>query len=422
MEFNDSLLFISEMNKKYLNKNTIILIDEYDAPITNAYSNYFYKEMTDFMRQLFSKALKGNMHLHKGFMTGVVRTARDGILSGLNNPAICTMLDKDFSDKFGFTQEEVEELLRQSDRLDRKEEVRSWYNGYVIGAEYLAAPKTAHFSASVYNPWSILNYLNGSIFPKTYWANTGNPELLERLIGESDETIKKDLELLLQGKPLQDKQINQDTILLDLDKKNQEPWSFLFFAGYLSAIKHHFLNNENYYILALPNEEMVRLYKKLVIGALSKSFSSDKLDLLLKALTVGDIEPVNKLLGEFVVGMCSCHDLPENDLERSYHLFVLGLLVSLSDRYVIKSNLESGYGRYDILMHPKNSRDFAVLLEFKKGKSSSGLNKLAEEAMKQMQEKKYISMLRDFGYEGKVFCYGVAVYKKELVAKMKVQC
>lgn len=287
VDFNESLLFIMEMNKRYLDKNTIILIDEYDSPITNAYLHKFYPEMVGFMRQLFSKALKGNTYLHKGFMTGVVRTAKDGILSGLNNPAICTMLDKDFSDKFGFTQNEVEELLEGAGRLDRKEEVRSWYNGYVIGAEYLADPKTAHLAASVYNPWSILNYLEGSIFPKTYWANTGSPELLERLIAESDEEIKKDLELLLQGKPLENKQINQDVILLDLDKKEQEPWSFLLFAGYLSAVRHHFLDNENYYTLALPNEEMVRLYKKLVLGALSSSISSDKLNLLLKALTTG---------------------------------------------------------------------------------------------------------------------------------------
>ncbi|MBS0627409.1 MAG: PD-(D/E)XK nuclease domain-containing protein, partial [Verrucomicrobia bacterium] len=272
----------------------------------------------------------------------------------------------------------------------------------------------------VYNPWSILNYLEGSTVPKTYWANTGSSELLERLIAEADEDVKKDLELLLQGESLQDKQINQDVILLDLDKKNMEPWSFLLFAGYLSAIKHHFQDNENYYTLALPNEEMVRLYKKLVLGALNKSISSDKLHLLLKALTTGDIEPVNRLLGEFVAGMCSSHDLPTKHLERSYHLFVLGLLASLSGRYVIKSNLESGYGRYDILMYPKNPSDFGVLLEFKRAEKISDLSSLAKEALTQIQDKKYISLLRDFGYTGKVFCYGVAVCKKDLVAKMEV--
>ena len=222
-KFEESLLFITEVFKESFGKNTIILIDEYDSPITHAYANKFYDEMVEFMRQLLSKALKGNPHLYKGFMTGVVRTAKDGILSGLNNLKICTMLDKNFSDKFGFTQEEIEKLLHMAGRLELKEEVRSWYNGYVIGAEYLHDPKTAHSSASIYNPWSILSYLEGSIYPKTYWANTGNPELLERLIAEADEETQKELQILLDGKPLQNKQINQDVILLDLDKKNQEP-------------------------------------------------------------------------------------------------------------------------------------------------------------------------------------------------------
>ena len=416
-KFEESLFFITEVFKECIGKNTIILIDEYDAPITYAYANKFYDEMIGFMRQLLSKALKGNPHLHKGFMTGVVRTAKDGILSGLNNPRICTMLDRDFSDKFGFVQSEVEGLLKIMGRLDQKEEVRSWYNGYVIGAEYLLDPMTVHLAASVYNPWSILSYLQGGITPKTYWVNTGSTELLERIVAEADETTQKELKALIEGKSLENKQINQDIVLLDLDRNRQEPWSFLFFAGYLTANNHIFQEDSHYYTLSVPNKEISQLYKKLIINAIGKNFSAELLKRLLDAFIIGDIAIVNKLLGDFINSLCSFHDLPQDDVERSLHMFVLGLLASLSERYVIKSNLESGSGRYDIAMYPKRNNDLAVVIEFKKGKDLK-LEKLADQALKQIKANKYESSLKDFGYSGKVLCYGIAIFKKHLVAKI----
>ncbi len=426
-EFKNSLDFITKViaevlktrgNKK---QNTIILIDEYDTPITRAYMQGYYKEMIDFMSSLLSKGLKGNPQLYKGFMTGVVRTAKDGILSGLNNPKICTMLDKNFADKFGFTQEEVDRLLQMQDRLDQRELVKSWYNGYICGVEYLNDPTTAHLGASVYNPWSILNYLEGSKSPQTYWANTGSVELLERLIAETSTTTQDELKTLLEGKSLERKMINQDVILLDLDHREVEPWSFLFFAGYITATGHVFTNNRNYYTLSLPNEEIKELYNKLVLGAISKRFSSLKLENLLKALISGEVVVVNNLLGEFVRSFCSSHDLQESDLERSLHLFVLGLLVSLSDRYIVTSNLESGYGRYDIMLCPRMpnpSNNLGVLLEIKKGKQEN-LEELAEEALSQIKAKEYPSQLRTLGYFGEVLFYGIGSYKKELLVKLE---
>ena len=352
-------------------------------------------------------------------MTGVVRTAKDGIMSGLNNPKICTMLDKNFSDKFGFTQNEVEKLLLQAGRLDQKEEVKAWYNGYVIGAEYLATPTTRHYAARVYNPWSIINYLEGAISPKPYWVNTGSTRILERLIEEASDETQKSLKILLEGKALENKQINQDVILLDLDKKYIEPWSFLFFAGYLTATKHTFQDNEHSYTLAVPNEEITKLYKELVTSVINKSFTSNRLKELLKALITGDIGTVNKLLEEFLNSLCSYHDLPHDDLERSLHLFVLGLLASLSEKYVIKSNLESGTGRADILMYPKHNCDLAVVLELKKGTKAEELDSLSSQALEQIKEKKYCALVKEFGYQGKILCYGIAVFKKKLLAKLE---
>ena len=419
-EWSGCLKSATKILEQHYQKKTIILIDEYDSPITNAYLYHFYEEMTDFMRQLLSKALKGNVHLCRGFMTGVVRTAKDGILSGLNNPKICTMLDKNFSDKFGFTQSEVEILLFKAGRLTQKEEVKNWYNGYVIGAEYLQDPTTAHLSASVYNPWSILSYLEGSVVPKTYWANTGTTKLLENLIAEAKTETQEELLLLLEKKHLKGKQINQDVILLDLDKKHPDPWSFLFFAGYLTTTEHSFQNDRQYYTLAIPNKEIMLLYQDLVLHAIEKTFTSKKLKSLLQALTAGDVFLFSSFLEEFICSMCSAHDLPHNDLERSLHMFILGLLASLSERFTIKSNLESGHGRYDILLHPKNTIDLAIAIELKKGQSSSELELLSSQALEQIKEKKYTSLTKDFGYTGKVLCYGIAAFKKHVAVKAEV--
>ncbi len=419
-EFTESLLFITEAIKECLGKSTIILIDEYDSPITYAYTHKFYKSMVDFMCNLLSKALKGNPQLHKGFMTGVVRTAKDGILSGLNNLNICTMLDKNFADKFGFMEEEVSRLLNLVNRPDKNQEVKSWYNGYKIAAKYASDPSLAHFSCQIYNPWSLLKYIESSCMPETYWANTGSTELLERLISETSTVIQNELKILLEGKALEKKTINQDVILLDLDHREVEPWSFLFFAGYITAVEHLFTNNKNYYTLAIPNEEIKELYKKLVLGAISKNFSSIKLETLLEALVEGEIALVNNLLGDFIKSFCSYHDLYEKDLESSLHLFVLGLLASLADTYIVSSNLESGYGRYDIMLCPKtpNANLPGVLLEFKKGKKKD-LKILAEEALEQIKTKDYKSQLKNLGHSGKILCYGIASYKKEILVKIE---
>ena len=413
VDLNESLAFITKVFNEHLGLKTIILIDEYDTPITNAYLHNYYEEMTDFMCQLLSKALKGNDYLEKALMTGVVRTAKDGILSGLNNPDIHTMLEGQFSDKFGFTEEETDQLLMTVGHLDKKEELKSWYNGYVVGLENPCPSK-------IYNPWSVLKYVKHSYSPKTYWANTGSSELLERLIAEADEETQKELLLLVEGKSLEKKQINQDVILLHLDEKGHEPWSFLFFAGYITAIDHVFEGSKHYYTLVIPNEEIAELYKKLVIGAIGRTFSSKKLDNLHAAIIKGDGCTFQRLLEDFILSMCSFHDLPYNDLERSIHLFVLGLLASLMGRYVIKSNLESGTGRYDISMHPKNTIDPAILIELKKGRSRK-LEKVADEALQQIRDNKYESLTKDLSYKGEVLCYGIATFKKQVVVKMETR-
>ncbi len=420
--FKTSLKFITKALSRIHNKKTIVLVDEYDTPITHSYMQGYYHEMIDFMSSLLSKGLKSNVHLHKGLMTGVVRTAKDGILSGLNNPNICTMLDSKFANKFGFTEQEIDNLLHLADRSFKKEEIKSWYNGYVCGSKHLSGPYALERTCSLYNPWSILKYLEGDADPETYWANTGSTELLERLISETSTTTQDELKILLEGKSLERKTINQDVILLDLNHKEVEPWSFLFFAGYVTATGHIFTNDTNYYTLTIPNKEIWELYRKLTLGAISKRFSPAKLEILLKALTTGNAIIVNDLLGDFIRSFCSFHDLSEKDLESSLHLFVLGLLVSLSNKYIVTSNLESGYGRYDIMLCPKmpnSSNEQGVILEFKKGKKKD-LKELAKEALTQIKANQYATQLYHLGYVGNIFCYGIASYKKEIFIEMEV--
>ena len=411
INFSGSLQFITQVYARIHKKQTIILIDEYDSPITCAYENRSYDLMTEVIRAIFSSSLKGNEHLQRGFMTGVVRTSKDGILSGLNNISIHTMLDFQFSDKFGFTELEADGLLEKFNYLDKKEELKSWYNGYVVGSKH-------SFSCRIYNPWSVLGYIKNFCKPEAYWVNTGSTTLLERLISEADERTQNELRLLIGGGCLENKEINQDVILLDLDKKNIEPWSFLLFAGYLTAVNHVFLDKRNYYTLTVPNEEIAGLYKELVVSSINRTFDSSKLKKLMEAVITGNANDVGLLLQEFLVSLCSFHDLPHRDLENSLHMFVLGLLASLSERYVIKSNLESGDGRYDIMMHPKRAGDAAILMEFKKAKDQD-LEKLADQALEQIKISKYESALRDYGYKGQVFCYGIACFKKQLLTKME---
>ncbi len=422
INFISSLKFITQVYERIYKKKTIVLIDEYDTPITCAYENHFYGDMIEFMRNLLSESLKDNPHMQKGFMTGVVRTAKDGIVSGLNNPKICTMLDSGFADKFGFTEEEVHHLLLLTNRFDQKSNVKKWYNGYVAGTKCLSDPDTSHLAYHVYNPWSILSYLAGPAKrPETYWANTGNRNLLERLISEASEETQNELKLLMEGKSLKNKIIDEDVILLDLDEKGHEPWSFLFFAGYVTASGYTY-KNKYFYKLKTPNKEIEELYKKLVLSAINKKFSFLQLSKLHESLVNGDVSRFSDLLTLFVQNFCSSHDLHQSDLERSLHLFVLGLLAALSETYLIDSNLETGKGRCDIMLcpHPSASDGISgIIIEFKKG-AKENLEVLAEEALTQIKKLDYHSRFRKCHFKGPVLCYGIASYKKELFVKMEL--
>ncbi len=409
VDYSNSLLFMTEILEAHYKTKTIVLIDEYDTPIVAAYLNEYYGDMVSFIRDLLSAALKTNSALNRAFLTGITRTAKEGIFSGLNNLAVCTVLSEKYSDKFGFTDNEVNALITQYNLKEHQEDIRSWYNGYIFG------------KTQVYNPWSVLNCIDSKGMLKPYWVNTSDNELVARAIAQASDETKNELQLLLEGKPITKKEIDEGVVLPELDTEDQEPWSFLLFTGYLTAIDHVFKNRKYFYTLAVPNEEIGMLYKDLVLKAIGKVFSFAKLKRLFEALVTGDVVNVAMLLQEYVDKMCSFHDFPHNDMERSVHMFVLGLLAELSYQYIIQSNRESGDGRYDIMLMPLDHKDAGILVEFKKtdDKELAVLEKAADKALQQIKEHDYKKQLRDFGYRGKIICYGIGACGKHIVVKME---
>jgi len=413
-DYADSLLHATTILERHYQKKVIVLIDEYDAPIIKAYLHNYYKKMVDFINDLLSTVLKGNTALQKGFLTGITRIAKEGIFSGLNHLSVYTVLDTQYANKFGFTQEEVDQLLIGYDLVKKRNEIKSWYDGYVFGN-----------NTNVYNPWSVLKCIENNGDFKTYWVNTSNNDLIRDLIAKSGPAIKDDIELLLQGKEIVDKEIDEGVSLRDLKNNThstQGLWSLFLFTGYLTTTSRIFKNRRYYYTLALPNEEIALLYEKLIAEAINKTLISGQLIELFTAFMTGDCYQLTILLQEFIVYSCSFYDFPDDDPERSVHMLVLGLLAGISDRYIIRSNRESGHGRYDIMLMPRTPENPGVIIEFKKAKDKDEaiLEASAQEALKQIRNKSYAAEIKSSGYRGPIFCYGIAVHKKHVIIALEI--
>ncbi len=408
-ELVQSLQFLSRLLHEQAEKKVIVLIDEYDAPITHSYLKGYYEKTINFMRILLSKVLKTNPALQKGLLTGITRIAKEGIFSGLNHLSVCTVLNNKYSDKFGFTQEEVDKLLSDHKLTDKKDDIKRWYDGYVFG------------QTNIYNPWSLLNCIENKGVFQTYWANTSNNDLIKNLIAESNKEVKDNIEILLRGEVIVDKKIDESVSLRDVKKNNPGFWGLFLSTGYLTATSHTIIDEDYCYTLAIPNREIVKLYRELVTRAIDQTLQSGQITALFTALIKGDLYNLTALLQEFVTNSCSYYDLPENDLERSMHLFVLGLLAGLSDRYIIQSNRESGDGRYDIMLIPRNKQDPGILIEFKKATSDKQktLATAAKKALEQIKTRDYATQLRAFDYPGPILCYGIAAHGKHLIVSME---
>ncbi|MDQ1354820.1 MAG: hypothetical protein QG657_5129, partial [Acidobacteriota bacterium] len=388
-DYENSLQNLLIFLNRYYGRRVVILIDEYDAPIHAGFINNYYDEIIGFTRNFLSGGLKDTgQYLEKGVLTGILRIAKESIFSGLNNPGVFTLLAEEFDDKFGFTEKEIENMLKDFNVFHMYDRVRDWYNGYTFGKE------------TIYNPWSITSFLaSESREPQPYWLNTSDNRLVETLLTKEGKELKKELEQLVRGESIE-KAIEEDIVMKDVLTRENLLWSFLLMGGYLkqSAGRRDEAAGKIYYSLAIPNKEVRITYTGIIDRYFATKIENEKLEIMLKALVEGDVELFGKLLRKIVAAVFSYHDFG-GEPEKVYHALVAGLLVWISGTHEIKSNRESGYGRYDISVIPRDPHKVGYVIEFKTIDTEEGetVESAAESALKQIEDKKYESELIERG-------------------------
>ena len=401
-----SLKFLSDSLYKYYGEKVIILIDEYDAPIINAFDKGYYNEAVNFFQTFYSSALKTNNSLKYGILTGITRIIKEGIFSGLNNLKVDTILNKKYSEYFGLLESEVIEMLDYFGMKYKIEEVKEWYNGYIFG------------ESEVYNPWSIVNYIDNREI-KAYWANVSGNTLLENMLNHAGESVYEDLKRFTDGESIE-KYISDGTTIKSLLSNDNEIWQLLLYSGYLTKDRKQkeidvTTEYTDVYNLRIPNKEIRKYFGNMF---LNRFFGTEvKTNILMKALEGGDIKKFEKTLGEIMINMLSHFDL-DKEMEKIYQVFMIGLVGFLMGKYEIISNDESGYGRYDLAMIPIKSNEKAYLMEFKISKTKKGMEESAEKALKQIDEKKYDTKLKARGIKN-ILKIGIAFYGKEVKVVFK---
>lgn len=400
-----SLQFLSECLKQCHNKNTIILLDEYDVPLENAYFRGFYTEMIDFIRSLFESALKTNPSLEFAVITGCLQLSKESIFTGLNNLKINSLLANDFAEHFGFTEAEVQQMLCRYSLEYRSTEAKEWYDGYQFG------------STEVYNPWSMISYVQEGIsnehaFPKPYWSNTSSNSIIKELVERADDDVKEEIETLMQGGRIE-VPVHEDITYEDIHKTQDNLWNFLFFTGYLKKTAERFENRMIYLTLTIPNEEVAYIYENTIREWFDQKI--EKLDRkpLHQALLGGGCDEIQQILRRELLDGISYHD----NAESFYHGYVAGLLKGMPD-YKLRSNREAGNGRPDIQLVPYNQKDTVFLIELKKADSYQQMEGKCKEALAQIVERGYEEELRLEGYRNFVH-YGICFCKKNCMVQMK---
>ena len=386
-----SLRVITNALYTYYQQKVIVLIDEYDVPLQAAYQNNYYEEMVEFLRSVFSSALKTNDALEKGVMTGCLRISKESIFTGLNNFTAYSVLNNISSESFGFTESEVKQLLKDYNLSEKMDEVKEWYDGYQFG------------NNEIYNPWSTLMYVKNitqdvSFKPISFWANTSGNDLVVKYIQNGDKKLRKEFDLLMNGQSLI-KYIKPELTYREMDNINNI-YSFLLLTGYLKVIKD---SGENQYELVIPNKEVYEIYKQSFMSYF-EDYTTSKKNELYQELVDGDAKKVNLLLNDILLRSISYFD----NQESFYHGFLVGLL----NDYEVVSNRESGNGRFDVCVLPENILGTVVLIECKHSISEDDLIDDAKEGARQIVEKKYLEEHRFKKYENAVG-YGISFYKKQ---------
>ena len=386
-----SLRVITNALYTYYQQKVIVLIDEYDVPLQAAYQNNYYEEMVEFLRSVFSSALKTNDALEKGVMTGCLRISKESIFTGLNNFTAYSVLNNISSESFGFTESEVKQLLKDYNLSEKMDEVKEWYDGYQFG------------NNEIYNPWSTLMYVKNimqdvSFKPISFWANTSGNDLVVKYIQNGDKKLRKEFDVLMNGQSLI-KYIKPELTYREMDNINNI-YSFLLLTGYLKVIKD---SGENQYELVIPNKEVYEIYKQSFMSYF-EDYTTSKKNELYQELVDGDAKKVNLLLNDILLRSISYFD----NQESFYHGFLVGLL----NDYEVVSNRESGNGRFDVCVLPENILGTVVLIECKYSISEDDLIDDAKEGARQIVEQKYLEEHKFKKYEN-VIGYGISFYKKQ---------
>jgi len=406
-DYENSIKLLSKLLSQAYGQKCIILIDEYDTPIQNAYIEGYYDEIIKFLKPFLGATLKDNdAYLKKAVLTGILRVSRESIFSDLNNLVVHTLLDTDFSDQFGFTGAEVEQILKDYDLSETLEEVYRWYNGYRIG------------ETTIFNPWSIVNYVSNKKFD-VYWANTSSNQVIKTLIAFS-HSFRNNLKVLLNGGEIE-QVVNPNIVFDDLapkfEFKDELLYSFLFFSGYLKYSTKRFEKGKHICQLSIVNMECQTIFEHSISGWIEDSFDNQKLKTVLKSLIKADLHTFEEIFSEFVRDTLSFFDTARN-VENVYHAFFLGLLVNLMD-YEVISNQEAGYGRVDImLLHKTDKARPAIIMELKtiSAFKEETKEKALENAVKQIKEQEYAAKAISRGYHN-IVAFGVVFDGKRVWLK-----
>ena len=414
----ESLELLSEMLCKHYGKKTLIFIDEYDVPLDKAYERHYYPQMVDHIRAMFSGALKSNEYLEFAVITGCLRIAKESIFTGLNNFKVRTISDVRFAEYFGFTDDEVKEMLRYYGLSDKFEVFKEWYDGYLFG------------DMEVYNPWSVIKFLydlysDVGAFPHPYWINTSSNDIIKELIIRADRETKGQIERLLEGGTL-DIQVHEEVTYEDMYSNGENLWNFLYFTGYLTKESEYFKESTIFLRARIPNIEVKTIYQNTILNWLKAVIKKEDFHNLYLAMEEGDAQKMTDILNSQLFCTISFYDSAENlptgkattkSSKRQnssvcfYHDFLTGIL-SQSENYLVKSNRESGNGRSDIMVKSPSLRGRSFVLELKVSGSIADLENDAEKALQQIYDKRYMEELRAEGYR-KIDCYGISFFRKD---------
>ena len=381
----NSVKMLSKLLNQYFNKPVILLIDEYDVPLQNAYVEGYYEEAVKFFKTFYGTTFKDNPYLEKTVLTGVSRVAKESIFSGANNFKVFTILDNEFSEDFGITEEETDKIIKDFNIEDEKEEIKKWYDGYTIGN-----------TTGIYNPWSILNYLTDrKLMP--YWVNTSSNDLI-KLVLKNSVTVKERIETLLRDEEIE-VPINLETIIVGIENDEDNIWGLMLQTGYLKITEVVDLA-VHIYKVKIPNYEINILFQQIIHEWFRNKVPGNDLRTILKDLVTLDFENFEYKFKRLVKEMFSFMDVGEDTAENFYHAFVLGMLVGLKDTYYVNSNRESGLGRYDIMLEPKDKNGNSFIMEFKlySEDKEESIEEIIETAKKQIEEKGYETNLKERGF------------------------